>query len=82
MNFASFSEQRHRGADAWGISESHQWALHRELNITVSPNLLRVWQAVVSSARYLTMAQNLCVTCEAAGLTWHTADMPNQQCSL
>lgn len=49
-NCFSFSEQRHWGADAWGISESHQWALHSELNITVSTNLLCVCQAVVSSA--------------------------------
>ena len=30
--FSPFTEQRHRGADAWGVGESHQWALHCELN--------------------------------------------------
>lgn len=29
--FSFFPEQRHRSADAWGVSESHQWALHSEL---------------------------------------------------
>lgn len=93
--FFCFAEQRDWGADAWGVSESHQWALHSELkkyhcsfmsNVSLSvPACLFAFHFCELPLAHQSWAQAFFrpepVTCEAAGMTLHTVDMHYQQCS-